>query len=93
MSHCPYVLITLFLFVIRYIILPRLISTKTTQCIKPKNMGNIASNLITETVISLTGPIVGLISSASSLIVIKVYLQDLHVLMKNLYSTYLQAIA
>ena len=47
-------------------------------------MGNTASSLITETVISLTGPIVGLLSSTSSLIVIKVYLQDLHVLMKNL---------
>ena len=47
-------------------------------------MGNIASNHFTETVISLTGPIVGLLSSTSSLIVIKVYLQDLHALMKNL---------
>ena len=47
-------------------------------------MGNTASNHITESVISLTGPIVGLLSSTSSLIVIKVYLQDLHVLMKNL---------
>ena len=47
-------------------------------------MGNTASNHITETVISLTGPIVGLISSTSSLIVIKVYLQDLHDIMKNL---------
>ena len=47
-------------------------------------MGNIASNHITETVISLSGPIVGLLSSTSSLIVIKVYLQDLHVIMKNI---------
>ena len=59
-------------------------NTSTLQCIKSHNMGNTASNHFIETVIPLTGPILGLLTSTSSLVVIKLYLQDLHDIMKNL---------
>ena len=44
----------------------------------------MVSNDVTKIVITMTGPIVGLITSTGSLIVLKVYLKDLHVVMKNL---------
>ena len=47
-------------------------------------MGNMVSNYVTKIVITMTGPIIGLITSTGSLIVLKVYLKDLHVVMKNL---------
>ena len=47
-------------------------------------MGNTLANPITKFVIRLVGPTVGLISSTSSLVVLKIYLQDLHNVMKNL---------
>ena len=47
-------------------------------------MGNTLANPITKIAIRLVGPTVGLISSTSSLVVLKIYLQDLHTVMKNL---------
>ena len=54
------------------------------QFVTSFNMGNFLSNPTTKIALRLTGPIVGLLSSTSSLVVLKVYLQDLHEVMKNL---------
>ena len=47
-------------------------------------MGNTLTNPIPKIAIGMVGPTVGLISSTSSLVVLKVYLRDLHTVMKNL---------
>ena len=54
------------------------------QFVTSFNMGNFLSNPTTKIALRLAGHIVGLISSTSSLVVHKVYLQDLHEVMKNL---------
>ena len=47
-------------------------------------MGETNSKPISEIVITMTGPIPGLVSSTSSIVVLNLYLKDLHVIMKNL---------
>ena len=47
-------------------------------------MGETNSKPISEIVITMTGPILGLVSSTSSIVVLNLYLKDLHVIMKNL---------
>ena len=47
-------------------------------------MGVSNSRQISEMVITMTGPIIGLVTSTGSIIVLNVYLKDLHVIMKNL---------